>query len=153
MIGDLVVSFISFSTDQFRLPLFHVVDERYAALGNWIAGDISNQPLVCLDALAMIDDAAGGRLPFQPWSSENYDVRFTPEGLEFQNLWLEDDHGRYTVGEAREALENYWRYLVDQPQNPHLVREYRPELPQWHADLLLWEETWERPHPYRGRLF
>ncbi len=39
-----------------------------------------------------------------------------------------------------------------QPERP-AVREHRPDLPEWQADLLRWEEKWGRTHPYRGRLF
>jgi hypothetical protein len=49
-------------------------------------------------------------------------------------------------------LEDYWRFLVAQPERP-AVREHRPDLPEWQADLHWWEEKWGRAHPYRGRLF
>jgi hypothetical protein len=148
------VSFIRFSVDQqYRLPLFDVDDQKYRALGAWLIADISKHMLVCLDALAMIDDVANGRPPFEVWSSENYDVAFTPQGLTFSNLWLDGEGGHYSVNEVREALEAYWRFLSSQPEDRNLVREYRPDLPEWQADLLRWEEKWERPHPYRGRLF
>jgi hypothetical protein len=147
------VGFISFSLDQFRLPLFQVEDQRYRPLGAWLITDVSKYLGVCLDALAMVDDVANGRPPFEEWSSDKYDVVFTPDGVEFSNQWVEGEGGRYSLDEVREALEIYCRFLIDQPENAHLIREYRPDLPQWQADLLLWEETWGRPHPYRGRLF
>ena len=146
------MSFISFSLNQYRLPLFHVDDDRYRALGAWIITDISRHMLVCLDALEMIEDVAHGRLPQEEWSSENYEVSFTPQGFSFRNLWLSDDTGQYTVDEAREAFEEYWRFLVSLPERG-FIREYRPELPEWQADLLRWGEKWGRTDPYRGRLF
>jgi hypothetical protein len=141
-----------FSLDQYRLPIADVDDERYRPLAGWMITDISNRALVALDALAMIDDVANGRPPFEEWSSENYEVSVTPQGFTFQNLWLPDDNGRYTVDEAREAFEEYWHFLVSLPDRG-LIREYRPDLPEWQADLLRWEEKWGLTHPYRGRLF
>jgi len=142
----------SFSLDQYRLPVAEVDDERYRRLVNWMITDVSVHPQVALDALAMIDDVANGRPPFEEWSSENYEVSFTSDGLTFQNVWLPHDNGNYTVEEARQAFEEYWRFLVSLPDRG-LIREYRPDLPEWQADLLMWEETWGRAHPYRGRLF
>ncbi|WP_239542185.1 hypothetical protein [Micromonospora terminaliae] len=101
----------------------------------------------------MIDDVSNGRRPAEEWSSDKFEVRFTPELVSLENLWLEGQHGEYPVAEVREVLERYWRFLVSTPERTHLIREYHPDLPQWQADLLLWEETWQRPHPYRGRLF
>ncbi|MGC3859363.1 hypothetical protein [Micromonospora chersina] len=144
---------MTFSIDQFKLPLYQVDDERYEALGVWLTTDISIYFRVCLDALAMIDDVSHGRQPFEEWSSDKFDVHFTPERVSLQNQWLEFQHGEYPVPEIREVLERYWRFLVSMPERTHLIREYHPDLPQWQADLLLWEETWKRPHPYRGRLF
>lgn len=146
------MSFIRFSLDQFNLPLFQVDDKRYETLGAWLISDVSRYFLVCLDGLAMVDDVANGRPPFEEWSSENYDVSFAPERVSFRNLWLEDQHGEYAVDEVREALESYWRFLVSLPER-QLIREYRPDLPEWQASLLRWEEKWGRTHPYRGRLF
>ncbi|MCM0675755.1 hypothetical protein NCC78_13800 [Micromonospora phytophila] len=147
------MSLFRFSSDQFRLPLFHVEDKKYEPLGAWLITDISTYMLVCLDALAMIDDVAHGRAPFEEWSSENYDVAFTPEGVSVRNQWVETEQGTYSVDEVREALEEYWSFLRGSPENPDLVREFRPDLPQWQAALLRWEEKWGLSHPYRGRLF
>ena len=147
------MSFIKFSKDEQGLSLFHVDDPKYRALGAWIITDISVYMQVALDALAMIDDVSKGDEPFEPWSSEHYDVAFSRQGLKFRNQYVETEEGEYSLAEAREAIEEYWRFLSSQPENPHLEREYRPDLPQWQADLLQWEEVWERTHPYRGRLF
>ncbi|MEU1842320.1 hypothetical protein [Micromonospora sediminicola] len=144
---------MTFSVDGFGLPLFQATDARYEALGVWLASDISVYFRVCLDALAMIDDVSNGRAPFEEWSSDKFDVHFGTHRVTLQNQWLEFQHGEYPVTEVREVLERYWRFLVSLPERTHLVREYRPDLPQWQADLIRWEETWKLPHPYRGRLF
>ncbi|MET8906543.1 hypothetical protein [Micromonospora sp. NPDC004551] len=145
------MSFITFSLDQFNLPVFRVDDKRYETLGAWLIADVSRHFLVCLDGLAMIDDVSNGRPPFEEWSSENYEVSFASSGVVIQNSWLEHEHGAYTVDEVRRALEDYWSFLVALPERP-LIREFRPDLPESQAALLRWEEKWGRPHPYRGRL-
>ena len=138
---------------QFGRPLYDSRDPRYNTLGAWLIGDISNVMLVCLDALAMVDDVGRGDEPFQPWDSENYNVTFAPSGVTIQSEWDESDRATYPVPEIREALEEYWKFLSSLPENPHVVREFRPDLPEWEADLLNWEGKWDRRHPYRGRLF
>ncbi|GGK79614.1 hypothetical protein [Mangrovihabitans endophyticus] len=47
---------------------------------------------------------------------------------------------------ARTAIEDYWQFLVAQPQ-PQAIREYCPDLPEWQADLLRWEERQGPPTP------
>lgn len=147
------MSSFNFSLDQYGLPTFQVSDPSYNALGGWLISDISRYMLVALDALAMIDDVSHGEEPFEQWSSENYVVNISPKGVTLSDVWTEGDRSEYPVADVRSALEDYWRFLSSQPENPNLVREYRPDLPEWQADLARWEEKWERTHPYRGRLF
>ena len=144
---------MSFSLDRYRLPLCSADDGKYQPLGAWIITDISVYKGACLDALAMIADLSAGRPPVEEWSSENYTVHFAPEGVRLQCDWVEQERGVFTLAEVREAVEAYWRFLVSIPDNPALIREYRPDLPEWQAYLLQWEETWQRSHPYRGVLF
>ncbi|MEU1842321.1 hypothetical protein [Micromonospora sediminicola] len=147
------MAFISFSVDEFRLPLFTVTDQRYRALGAWLITDVSVSYSACLDALQMIDDVANGRPLEEGWDSDKYEVSFSPAGVEFANEWVADERGHYSLDETRESVEAYWRFLANRPENRELIREYRPDLPRWQAELLQWEERWGRPHPYRGRLF
>jgi hypothetical protein len=144
---------MSFSLDEWRLPLYQAEDGKYQPLGAWIITDISIYRGACLDALAMLADVAAGRPPFEPWDSENYTVRFTPTEVSIQNGWVEHENVDFSVADVREAIEEYWRFLAGVPDNPNLVREYRPDLPEWEAALLRWEEKWGRSHPYRGILF
>lgn len=147
------MSFMRFAYDQFGLPVFQAGDKRFDALGSWLTTDISTHALVALDALAMLADVAQGRPPFEEWSSDNYEVTFEPGGVSISNQWVDSEHGRYPLPEFREALEQYWAFLRNSPDNPHVVREFHPDLPHWEAALLRWEEKWGRPHPDRGRLF
>ncbi|MFI0483252.1 hypothetical protein [Actinomadura sp. 9N215] len=146
------MTFMTFRLDQFGLPLFRADSSRYDALGYWLISDVSIHKLVCLDALAMLADVSAGRDPFEPWSSDNYTVTFTPTGVSIRSNWS-DESGEYGVDEVRQAVEEFWRFLVAQPDKPHMVREYHPELPDWQASLLRWEEKWSRRHPSRGTLF
>ncbi|POM26738.1 hypothetical protein BTM25_11440 [Actinomadura rubteroloni] len=147
------MSFISFSLDpEFRMPLYHATDEKYRTLGAWILADISTNKRVALDALATIADVEAGR-PHEPWDSENYTVGFGAAGIEIQNDWVPNERGAYSLAELKEAIETYWKFLVSIPDNPDLIREFRPDLPEWQAAVLAWEDTWKRPHPCRGVLF
>ncbi|MFI0374377.1 hypothetical protein ACH35V_41515 [Actinomadura sp. 1N219] len=137
---------------EYGAPYCLADDPRMQTLGNWMTTDISIYKSVCLDALATVADAEAGR-PTEPWDSDNYEVHFSSSAMSFQNKWVETTHGEYTITEAREAIEDYWRFLVSIPDNPDLIREFRPDLPEWQADLLQWEDSWKRPHPYRGKLF
>lgn len=138
--------------EEFRSPRFRTEEKGYNPLGEWVIADISQYFFVCLDALAMIDDVANGNPPFEEWSSENYEVTFSPQGFSVKNIWVENWGGDYPVETVREVIEEYWRFLVSQPERD-VVREYRPDLPEWQANLMQWEEQWGRVHPYRGRFF
>jgi hypothetical protein len=146
------LSGIRFSTDRYGLPTFEADDSRLRVLGAWLITDVSKHLVVCLDALAMVDDVSHGRPPFEQWSSENYAVSITPEGVTLRNEWVEGEEAGYPLAEFRAALEAYWGFLARRPENPRLIRDYRPDLPEREAALLSWEEKWGRPHPYRGRL-
>jgi hypothetical protein len=151
--GDAVPN-LTFRFDPgLQLPLYESRDPRFNTLGAWLITDISNLMLVCLDALAMVDDVSRGDEPFEPWDSEGYSVAFAPSGVTIANVFVESDRATYPVAEVREALEDYWRFISALPENPNYVREFRPDLPEWEADLLNWEGKWDRTHPYRGRLF
>ncbi len=133
-------------------PVFQVEDKRYDLLGEWLTTDLGTFFLATLDALAMADEVARGEPPFEEWSSENYDVSFTPSALSITNVWVPGAGGEFPADVARVAIEDYWRFLAALPE-VQSVRQYRPDLPKWQANLLRWEEKWGRTHPYRGRLF
>ncbi|MDG4820621.1 hypothetical protein O7635_01990 [Asanoa sp. WMMD1127] len=146
------MSFVDFHLTSEGFPTFDLEDQRYRALAAWAVIDISLLMGVCLDALAMVDDIANGR-PAEPWSSEHYDLTLTPDGVNFSNYWADDENGEYTFSEFREVVERYWVFLANRPEEPFMQREYWPDLPAPEAEVRLWEKTWNRPHPYRGRLF
>src|SRR5689334_17604478 len=65
------VSVISFGLTPRNRPSYQVTDKRYDLLGEWLTTDLSRFFVVVLDALAMADDVAEGRPPFEEWTSEN----------------------------------------------------------------------------------
>ncbi|MFC0037138.1 hypothetical protein [Actinomadura rayongensis] len=124
------MGFISFSLDpEFRMPLYHATDERHRTLGAWILAYIATNKHVELDALATIADVEAGRTP-EPWDSENYTVEFSAAGIEIQNDWVEHERGAYSLAELKEAIETYRKFLAAIPDNPELIRESRPDLPE-----------------------
>lgn len=136
-------------------PKFGVIAESISsgseALVAWLLADIGGTHEVCLDALATIDDVAAGR-EFEPWSSDAYEVTIAGSGLTLKYEWEDRIEGKYTLDQARTAVEEYWRFLQSLPEHPTVVRNFRPDLPTAVAAVLSWERTWQRPHPYRGRI-
>ncbi|MDN3243834.1 hypothetical protein [Glycomyces tritici] len=126
--------------------------EAQQVLAGWICTDIGVPFRILLDALAMIDDVAHGRPPYDEWSSEGYAVAFTPSGVSIRSLHGDRRSATYSVEEVRSALEDFWAFRVRQPERANVRREFRPDLPEWKADLLRWEDTFKQRHPYRGRL-
>jgi len=141
-----------FRMDDYFGPVVDEPAKGQEVLAGWICTDINVPFRVLFDALAMIDDAAHGRPPYDEWSSEGYDVNFAPTGVTIRSLHGDRRSGNYTVDEVRSALEDFWNFRIRQPERSNVRREFRPDLPEWKADLLGWEDTWKRPHPYRGRL-
>jgi hypothetical protein len=146
------VSFIRYTLDdQLDRPIFHVDDQRYQVLGAWIMVDVAYLS-AALGALAVIEDIAHDSESADELSGEGYAVAHRPDGLRFSPE-LATGEATYTIDEVREALEGYWEFMSSLPDNPNLRREYRPDLPEWQAALLYWEERQGRPHPYGDRLF
>jgi hypothetical protein len=146
------VGFIQYALDErFGLPTFSVDDERYEVLGAWIMTDVGYNSSGVVAALALIDDIANGLASVEELSGEGYTVVQASDGLKFRPE-LARGTATYTVDEVREALEDYWEFLSRLPERP-TIREYRPDLPEWHGALLWWEEHEGRRHPYRDRLF
>jgi len=133
------VSFISFYTDESGFPAYRADDNRYVPLGVWFVMELRNSPYQCLDLLALVDDAAAGRSSDGEWEGEAFHCTVTTSGVTVQNTILDDQQGTYSLAEVRQAAEDYWRQLPEPSRIP--------------ADLADWERSWNRPHPYRGRLF
>jgi hypothetical protein len=146
------VALIQYALDQrFKLPIYDVDDERYEVLGAWIMTDVGYHLSGVVAALALIDDVADELAPAEELSGAGYAVAQGSDGLSFR-AELARGAATYTVDEVREALEGYWRFLRCLPERP-TIREYRPDLPEWHAALLWWEEDAGRRHPHRDWLF
>jgi hypothetical protein len=148
-----MVSVVSFRMDpEFNRPDYQVTDARYDLLAEWVVTDLGTFFFVVLDALAMSAEVARGEEPFEEWTSENYEVSFTRSVLRIRNLWVPGAEGEFPADLARTTIEDYWHFLVEQPERA-VVRDFRPDLPEWQANLELWEKEWGRVHPYRGSFF
>jgi hypothetical protein len=134
------VSFLSFYTDDHGFPRFRAGDERYNPLGVFLTMEVTNSPTLGLDLLEMVDDVVHGRAESRQWDGEGFLARFSPDGVSMQNRFLDFQRGTYSLAEVREAAENYWSFIADM-NGPEQVAK----------DLISWEQTWERTHPYRGR--
>lgn len=141
-----------FRMDDFFGPVVDDPPPGQKILAGWICTDVGLHFRALLDALAMVDDVKQGRPPFEPWTSEGYGVAFTTEGVTIRSLHGERESATYNVDDVATMLEEYWHFLAGLPERSDSPRPFRPDLPEWQARLLLWEESWELRHPYRGRL-
>lgn len=130
-------------------------DRSLGDLGLWLSFDMGFAYDSCLDALRAVDDVLSGRSASDGYEGNDYSVQMTKETATFSPLY--DDGGgggpsTCPMSAVKDAVETYWRFLLSLPPNPNVIRTYRPDLPFPLATLLQWEEYWERPHPYRGRI-
>ncbi len=105
--------------------------------------DVQNSPTLGYDLLDLVERAYTGQEDTTEWDGEGFYVTFSrADGVTMQNNFLADKRGSYSLEEVRDVAQDYWH---------HIAREAGPK--QCAFELKLWEETWGRPHPYRGRLF
>ncbi|WP_205328511.1 hypothetical protein [Glycomyces sp. YM15] len=124
----------------------------YAIYAAFLQLDINYSFARCLDALQMFDDVATGRSAREVYPGEVHSAVITKQSVIVQHLFLDDRRVEVPFNIALEALEQFAVLLLSRPLPPGAVRVYRPDLPRLHGELHLWESTWKRPHPYRGRL-
>ncbi|MFB4269720.1 hypothetical protein [Nonomuraea sp. GTA35] len=135
---------IKFRTEAPELP-------ELADLGMWLTFDMGFSFDCCLIALCAVDDVLSGRSETAGYGGNLYDVDISHLAAVFTHV----DGSPPTscpMSTVKSAVEGYWRFLLTLPENPQVIRSYRPELPSHLAALLWWEEHRERPHPYRGRI-
>ncbi|TMR16670.1 hypothetical protein ETD86_24665 [Nonomuraea turkmeniaca] len=79
------------------------------------------------------------------------DATFVGDTVRVEHNFLEET-AEYRLGDVQRAAEEYWTVLLRKPDDPDFHRHLRPDLSEHLAYLYFWEETWQEPHPYRGRL-
>lgn len=139
-------------TDESGSTAYEVADPRDTLLASWLTFDLGTVPLFCLDALQMIDDVATDRAEHQEYEGNVYTVYFRKDQVTVSHLFMEDKSEVYSFDHVRDAVEQYWLFQKTVPPATNMIRQYRLDLSIQDADLLRWEDTWQRRHPYRGRL-
>jgi hypothetical protein len=142
---------LAFNDDAFFGPVAVDAPSRYRQLAAWLSSGIGHDFKGCLDALELVDDALNGQAQTEEWGGEGWSVHFGTDALHLKHQHGDDPEAAYDLRQAREAIEDFWRFLTSLPERK-IRRRFRPDLPEWQADLLQWEESWNRRHPYRGRL-
>jgi hypothetical protein len=127
-------------------------DKRYVEFGAFLKLDVNYSFARCLDALQMFDDVATGRSAREVYSAEVHQAVIEKPTVRIQHLFLDDRRAEVPFEAALKALEEWAVLLFARPLSPGTVQVYRPDLSRIDAALHLWEATWERRHPYRGRL-
>lgn len=125
-------------------------DERFVAFGAFLKLDVNYSMVRCLDALQMVADVDSGRSAVEVYDGEVHRAEFS--GALVTHKFLPERTARVPIDVAVRALEQFWTVIESKPLSPNRTRIYRPDLPLVASELHLWESTWHRPHPYRGRL-
>lgn len=125
-------------------------EDRLVPLAVWLSSDVGNNFGRCLDVLDSVAKAASGKKA-QEYPENIYTATFVDNVVRVEHNFLEESVG-YGIGEVQRAAEEYWTVLLRKPDDPNFPRRLHPDLPEHLAYLYFWEETWQEPHPYRGRL-
>ncbi len=123
--------------------LYRASEPRLVTLGVFLIADVQKSPTLGYDLLDLVERAYTGQEDETVWDGEGFYVTFSrADGVTMQNNFLEDQHGTYALDEVRAIAQDYWTFIASAAGPKQCAFE-----------LKLWEQTWERPHPYRGRLF
>ncbi|MEV0650571.1 hypothetical protein AB0I28_35485 [Phytomonospora sp. NPDC050363] len=126
-------------------------EAAYAEFAAWLKLGVNYSPMRCLDALQMADDVLTGQSDVETFTAEAHTTTFTRDKVTVRHQFL--DRGAVVpLKYAVERIEEWWGLIAYRAPKAGTTQPYRPDLPFWEAQLVLWEETWERRHPYRGRL-
>ncbi|MGN9812321.1 hypothetical protein ACTMSW_23565 [Micromonospora sp. BQ11] len=112
-------------------------EDSLSHLGMWLVGDIQADHHCCLDLLADLDDIANGRKETESWEGNAWAAELSAQGVDLQNLYVDDLKAHYTLRETQRVVEQYWRLLTDDPDRDRAFAE--------------WEKDNGRPHPVVGR--
>ncbi|MEV3938635.1 hypothetical protein AB0K52_22005 [Glycomyces sp. NPDC049804] len=127
-------------------------DKRFVEFGAFLKLDVNYSMVRCLDALQMVADVDSGISAVEVYDGEVHRAEFRREGVLVTHKFLPERTAQVPFDVAVRALEQFWTVIESKPVSPNRTRVYRPDLPLVESELHLWESTWHRPHPYRGRL-
>jgi uncharacterized protein YacL (UPF0231 family) len=125
-------------------------DDRLVPLAAWLASDVENNFGRCLDVLASASKATA-REKAEEYPATIYTATFVGDTVRVEHNFMEETT-EYSLGDVQRAAEEYWTVLLRKPDDLDFPRHLLPDLPEYLAYLYFWEETWQEPHPYRGRL-
>jgi hypothetical protein len=126
--------------------------EAYRDLGAMIRLDISTSNHVCLDYLCSIAEVESGAVEFAEHDGELYETIIEKSGVTITHNFIPNRSSEFSFNEFKENIESFWKVLYKLRSAPHIIRDYRPDLSESAASLVGWEEYWNKPHPYRGRI-
>jgi hypothetical protein len=125
-------------------------DKRFVEFGAFLKLDVNYSMVRCLDALQMVADVGSGKSAVEVYDGEVHRAEFRRDGVLVTHKFLPERTAQVPFDVAVRALEQFWTVLESKPLSPNRTRV--PDLPLVESELHLWESTWHRPHPYRGRL-
>lgn len=124
-------------------PRYRESEPRLMVLGMFLVMDVQTSPTLGYDLLDLVERAFTGQEDETEWDGEGFHVTFSrADGVKMRNNFLEDKHGTYGLDEVRGIAQDFWHFIASVAGPKQCAFE-----------LGLWEQTWGRAHPYRGRLF
>lgn len=127
-------------------------DEYDPVLGTFLFLDIGYDPYKCLVALYHAAQITQGRTDSAVVGGESVIVKLTPGHASLDDQFAPARSRDIPFDEFRRAVEELWVVLYRANSEHQPSRVYRPDLTPAEGDLVMWEETFGRRHPYRGRI-
>lgn len=129
-----------------------IPDEYDATLGTFLFLDIGYDPYRCLVALYYIAQIEQRRSERTVVGGESVTAELTPAHANLDDHFDPSRSKSIPFAEFKSAIEELWVVLYRANTAPRPSRVYRPDLSPAEGDLVMWEETFEQRHPYRGRI-
>lgn len=126
--------------------------EYDATLGTFLFLDIGYDPFKCLVALYYTAQIEQGRSERVVVGGESVTVELTPAHANLDDHFAPSRSKSIPFADFKSAIEELWVALYRANTAPRPSRVYRPDLGPAEGDLVMWEETFQQRHPYRGRI-
>ncbi|SDD49953.1 hypothetical protein [Glycomyces harbinensis] len=132
--------------------VLEVPEEYDDTLGTFLVLDIGDDPYKCLVGLYCVAQIEQGRSRREVVGGESVAVELTPDHAILEDHFDPSRSKSIPFAQFKSALEALWAVVCRANGEPRPSRVYRPDLAPAEGDLLLWEETFGRRHPYRGAI-
>lgn len=141
---------LKFEIDDNGRPDISGGGRAYSDLRAMIRLDIGTNRHNCLDYLSSVAEVESGKTEEAFHDGEVYETVIERDGVSVKHKFIPNKSSELSLEDFKGVIEDYWRFLLQLRSGSHVVREFRPDLPETAAGLVAWEDYWKKPHPYRG---